>query len=340
MRHGRHYVEQLMGDAPLRTVREIAVSDFHSVPESDVDLSTLQQSIGSVGVLQPLLVALDDGRYHVIAGRNRLRAAMAAGLQTVPCLVHEVAREGVEGLRQAVKRRAVPPRVSETRAKDGVRQDIPSVSVTSAEVAGRTTAMSSTIAVAGDDRLRLAVLADLMHVELQRGETLGAAADVLDDHSPVARETVMAGALVDPLLARLRPEARLRNANVELMVADADYRIPADKRLLTIALECMAHGMLMLCTGETSTLRIAVKGTWVRPALIVEISQDATTIDVNASRKFFDRDCSDHPAGHAGALMAACIERVARQHGGRAGLEALSPRGCALTLVVPRPMQG
>jgi hypothetical protein len=41
MRHGRHYVEQLMGDAPLRTVREIAVADFHSVPESDADLSTL-----------------------------------------------------------------------------------------------------------------------------------------------------------------------------------------------------------------------------------------------------------------------------------------------------------
>jgi hypothetical protein len=28
-----------MGDAPLRTVREIAVADFHS--ESDADLSTL-----------------------------------------------------------------------------------------------------------------------------------------------------------------------------------------------------------------------------------------------------------------------------------------------------------
>jgi hypothetical protein len=103
MRHGRHYVEQLMGDAPLRTVREIAVSDFHAVPESDLDLSTLQQSIGSVGVLQPLLVTLDAGRYYVIAGRNRLRAAMALGLQTVPCLVHEVARDGLDGLRQAAK---------------------------------------------------------------------------------------------------------------------------------------------------------------------------------------------------------------------------------------------
>jgi ParB/Sulfiredoxin domain len=332
MRHGRHYVEQLMGDAPLRTVREIAVSDFHAVPESDLDLSTLQQSIGSVGVLQPLLVTVDAGRYHVIAGRNRLRAAMALGLLTVPCLVHDVARDGLDSLRQAVKRRAVATGMPDVRSKETVRPNTP---VAASDV-GRTS--PSTIAVAGDDRLRLAVLADLMHVELQRGETLGAAADALDNHSSISRDIVAAGTLVEPLLARIKPEARLRNASVAVTISDADYRIPADKRLLATALECMAHGMLMLCKGDSSELRITVEGTWIRPALIVEISQDATTIDVNAGRRFFDRDFRDHPAGHAGALMAACVERVARQHGGRAGVCAIAPSGCALTLVVPRPM--
>ena len=117
MRHGRHYVEQLMGDAPLRTVREIAVADFHAVPDSEADLSTLQQSIGSVGVLQPLLVTLDAGRYRVIAGRNRLRAAMAVGLQAVPCLVHDVPGDGLDSLRQAAGRRAVAPRVAEIERK-------------------------------------------------------------------------------------------------------------------------------------------------------------------------------------------------------------------------------
>jgi hypothetical protein len=332
MRHGRHYVEQLMGDAPLRTVREIAVADFHAIPDSDVDLSTLQQSIGSVGVLQPLLVTLDGGRYHVIAGRNRLRAAAALGLQTVPCLVHDVARDGLDGLRQAAGRRALPPRTPDIRTKEAV-------DTAAAAVAGRAAAPNSAVAVAADDSLRLAVLADLMHVELQRGETLHAAVDALDSQSPIAREPLAAGSLVEPLLARIKPEARLRNARVEVTVSDADYRVEADKRLLSVALQCMAHGMLMLCSGGTSKLQVSFEGTRVRPALIVEVSLDAATIDLHAARTFFDGDGGDHPTGHVGALMAACVARVAREHGGRAGLRPIPPHGCALTLVVPQPVQ-
>ena len=102
------------------------------MPDSEADLSTLQQSIGSVGVLQPLLVTLDAGRYRVIAGRNRLRAAMAVGLQAVPCLVHDVPGDGLESLRQAAGRRAVAPRVAEIRAKETVPLEVVPVDVRSA----------------------------------------------------------------------------------------------------------------------------------------------------------------------------------------------------------------
>lgn len=346
MRHGRHYVEQLMGDTPLRTVREIAVADFHAVPDSEADLSTLQQSIGSVGVLQPLLVTLDAGRYRVIAGRNRLRAAMAVGLQAVPCLVHDVPGDGLESLRQAAGRRAVAPRGAEIRAKEIVPLEVVPREVVqihprnAAGVPESSAPSPSMIAAAADDRLRLAVLADLLHVELQRAETLARAAAVLDSHAPAAREHVTVGALINRLLARITPEARLRNAVLDVTLSDATYRIPADARLLSIALECMAHGMLLLCTGEMSTLRIAVEGARVRPALIVEISQDSASTDVHGSRRFFDRDFGEHPSGQAGAIMAACLARIARLHGGRAGLRAIAPRGCGLTLVVPRPIGG
>src|SRR6185503_19755710 len=146
-------------------------------PDSEADLSTLQQSIGSVGVLQPLLVTLDAGRYRVIAGRNRLRAAMAVGLQAVPCLVHDVPGDGLESLRQAAGSRAVAPRVAEVRAKEAVPLEVGPRDVVQREVVDARTAAgvpessalsSSMIAAAVDDRLRLAVLADLMHVELQR----------------------------------------------------------------------------------------------------------------------------------------------------------------------------
>ena len=286
MRHGRHYVEQLMGDAPLRTVREIAVADFHAVPESDADLSTLQQSIGSVGVLQPLLVTLEQGRYHVIAGRNRLRAAMALGLQTVPCLVHDVAGEGLDSLRQAAGLRAILPIEENGSGERALEQHFSTGSRTDANRPESAVPSPSTISVAGDDRLRLAVLADLMQVELQRGETIGTASETLNTTSRVSRQPVAVGGLVDRLISRVGPEARLRNASVEVTISDAAYRIVADARLLSIALDCMAHGMLLLCTGARATFRVAVDGTRVRPALIVEISQEVAQTEPHASRRF------------------------------------------------------
>jgi ParB family chromosome partitioning protein len=54
-------------------------------------MATLAASISELGVLQPILVrALDDGRYELIAGERRWRAAKRAGLQTIPALIKTV----------------------------------------------------------------------------------------------------------------------------------------------------------------------------------------------------------------------------------------------------------
>jgi ParB family chromosome partitioning protein len=51
-------------------------------------LDALAGSIGKRGVLQPVLVrSLEDGRYEMIVGERRWRAAMIAGLQSIPALV-------------------------------------------------------------------------------------------------------------------------------------------------------------------------------------------------------------------------------------------------------------
>ena len=52
------------------------------------DLSSLTYSIKTLGVLEPvLLLAKDDGRYGMIAGERRFRAASAAGLTKIPALI-------------------------------------------------------------------------------------------------------------------------------------------------------------------------------------------------------------------------------------------------------------
>jgi ParB family transcriptional regulator, chromosome partitioning protein len=55
-------------------------------------LEDLARSIRANGVIQPIVVrALDGGRYQIIAGERRWRAALHAGLAKVPIVVKEVA---------------------------------------------------------------------------------------------------------------------------------------------------------------------------------------------------------------------------------------------------------
>ena len=57
-------------------------------------LRELAESIRVHGILQPLSVRRKGGgRYELIAGERRLRAAILCGLDQVPCLVLEVSRE-------------------------------------------------------------------------------------------------------------------------------------------------------------------------------------------------------------------------------------------------------
>ena len=52
-------------------------------------LNDLAQSIKSNGILQPIIVRPVDGKYEVIAGERRLRAAQIAGLSVVPVVVRQ-----------------------------------------------------------------------------------------------------------------------------------------------------------------------------------------------------------------------------------------------------------
>ncbi|MBU0583827.1 MAG: ParB/RepB/Spo0J family partition protein [Alphaproteobacteria bacterium] len=57
----------------------------------DSELTDLTQSIREHGIVQPVLVRRrDGGRYEIIAGERRWRAAQAAGLTDIPVLVRDV----------------------------------------------------------------------------------------------------------------------------------------------------------------------------------------------------------------------------------------------------------
>lgn len=95
MRHDSHFVESLAERFGESLGRYIQIEDIETNPDQPRttvgDLSELKDSIESKGVLEPLLVRpLPGGRYRIIAGERRFRAAMEAGLAEVPCIELDV----------------------------------------------------------------------------------------------------------------------------------------------------------------------------------------------------------------------------------------------------------
>ena len=54
---------------------------------SDEAISALAASIKEHGVLQPIVVTKEDGKYKIVAGERRWRASREAGLTTIPAIV-------------------------------------------------------------------------------------------------------------------------------------------------------------------------------------------------------------------------------------------------------------
>lgn len=96
MRHDSHYVEELAKHRPQQIGRLIPIDKIDPNPEQPRteigDLTELTASISEKGVLEPLLVKPSrvTGRWMIIAGERRWRAATAAGLTEVPCIEMEI----------------------------------------------------------------------------------------------------------------------------------------------------------------------------------------------------------------------------------------------------------
>jgi len=79
--------------ASLQELSVVAIEPNPNQPRIHFDeesLADLAASIRELGVLQPVLVrAAEPGRYRLIAGERRWRAARRAGLDTIPAIVRE-----------------------------------------------------------------------------------------------------------------------------------------------------------------------------------------------------------------------------------------------------------
>src|SRR5262245_35055841 len=87
------------GEVVLRDIALVAIEPNPGQPRTQFDeesLSELTASVRELGVLQPILVReVASGRFQLIAGERRWRAARRAGLTTIPAIVRSTDDRGL-----------------------------------------------------------------------------------------------------------------------------------------------------------------------------------------------------------------------------------------------------
>ena len=191
----------------------------------DAGLEELSRSIRRTGILQPVLVTKEGGRFRIIAGERRVRAARLAGLSEVPVIV----REGVTdrdhlllALVENVQRRDLTA-LEEAEAYRHLKDDF---GLTQEDVAERVGKDRATVANA----LRLLKLAVPVREALENGEiTAGHARALLAlpsaaDQEQLAKEVVRRGLSVRATEARVLDFQRGAAKKKKTRAVDADTR--------------------------------------------------------------------------------------------------------------------
>ncbi|NLK17491.1 MAG: ParB/RepB/Spo0J family partition protein [Clostridiales bacterium] len=127
--------------APAQAPLKIPVRDIYanpSQPRKSFDreaLSELAHSIREHGIISPLVVCPRGGKYMIVAGERRFRAALEAGLEEVPAIVRELSDRQVRevALIENLQREDLNP----VDAAEGLRQLIDEYGMTQEEVAQR-----------------------------------------------------------------------------------------------------------------------------------------------------------------------------------------------------------
>jgi ParB family chromosome partitioning protein len=128
-------------------------------------LQDLADSIAAQGVVQPIVVrTIGEGRYEIIAGERRWRAAQLAGLHEIPAVVREVEDRAAIAIAliENIQRENLNP-LEEARALERLIEEFELTHEQAAEAVGRSRAAVSNL-------LRLLDLEDAVKGMVENGE--------------------------------------------------------------------------------------------------------------------------------------------------------------------------
>jgi ParB family chromosome partitioning protein len=203
-------------------------------------LQDLADSIGEQGVVQPIVVrSIGAGRYEIIAGERRWRAAQLAGLHEIPAVVREVDDRGAIAIAliENIQRENLNP-IEEARALKRLVDEFEVTHEEAAHAVGRSRAAVSNL-------LRLLDLEETVkqmveHGELEMGHARALLALSGGRQIEAARQVVARGLTVratEGLVKSLqrpadaRPVAVKKDPNIQQLESSLADRLGASVRL-------------------------------------------------------------------------------------------------------------
>jgi ParB family chromosome partitioning protein len=200
------------GTAVLQELPVTAIEPNPNQPRIHFDeesLADLAASIRELGVLQPVLVrAAEPGRYLLIAGERRWRAARRAGLDTIPAIVRDT--DDVGSIEQALVENLHRQDLTALEEAAAYQQLIEDFDLTHDDVAARVG--KSRVAVTNTLRL-LALPPTIQHLLADGRLTAGHARALLGTPDRGFQEALARRAVADHLSVRAVEEAVRSHVN-------------------------------------------------------------------------------------------------------------------------------
>jgi ParB-like chromosome segregation protein Spo0J len=331
MRADAHYVDQLL--APPLTKREhlLDARSIDAAPLADPEtIGQLTESIGKYGVLQPLLVRRIEGRYRVIDGARRLHAALAAGLDQVPCVVHEADEQQAAALAKAANDRPSSSRPQDAATSAWTGSAGAELTRTLASLNVCVQMLSRSVSAFSRD-----AASTIIEAEVARASGLLQAARTVSGEIPTMRGRVSLRRLLDQVLLSVEAERILNNAQLDADVqGPGDPILTGDESQLALALAGAIRSTMALFDGVAAprvTIGASMDGT---ARLAIAVWQSTVSAADAWLTRAFDPSWTDRPGGVVALTAMLALKRIAEAHEGAAEVESTG-RGTRITLNLP-----
>ncbi len=329
MRHDAHYVDELFSAKRARQVTLIPTKDITVTVDEGWNVEPLAISLAELGVLQPLLVRRNRGRYELIAGAKRLAAAKAAGFTDVPCMLYDVDDDQAQRMKQATNL---------GRGDTDSASDNTALLRTVFPILGQSLqTIRSSLQLLRDSNAgsRDRVANDLIRAEAQRATRLAWAATLISFAPDLNPTEFDADDVLEEVLDACAEERALAGLKLDKRIQPR-CQVKADRMLFAAAVRGAVDTILPLARArQAATLAVSLARHKPSQSVVLQISQDALRPADSVWNRWFDLRWRDRPGGFASGVGLLATKRVIELHGGRLAIAPTQGLGCRIALSFP-----